>query len=124
MEPEFESVYVAVDEEVVSLHATWSVYRSLFGSEHSIELFNRWAPYAGGTIQNAILDSVLLLFTRLCDPAESQRGRFQNLSFERLISQLPDAPEELVSDLKTALDRKQACCSRLCGDDSVVACRA
>ena len=23
-----------------------------------------------------------------------------------------------------ALDRKQACCSRLCGDDSVVACRA
>jgi len=102
--PDLGDVYDEISKDVVSLHATWNVYRYLYASQESVALLNDLAPFAGRTIQDALFDAVLLQITRLGDPAESRGGKDQNLTLERLINNLPtDASSELISNLKDTL---------------------
>lgn len=56
--------------EVVWLHARWTMYRQLYGTNAKrIETLNQLAPTFFGTLQGILLDEVQLTLSRLADPA-------------------------------------------------------
>ncbi len=100
--------YIEIDQDVTRLHAYWKIVNQLFGTEEAVSVLNRAASFATRTIQDSLLDSVVLRITKLTDPAESQGGRVRNLSLEHLISILPsDAGEDLKSQLRARLENIQ-----------------
>jgi hypothetical protein len=102
-------VYVEIDQDVTRVHAYWKLIAQLFGSQESVDILNRAAGFAIRAMQDALTDSIILRITKLTDPASSQGGRFQNLSLENLINNLPsDADASLIDALRTQLQHIQS----------------
>jgi len=97
-------VYVEVDQDVTRVHAYWKLVTQLFGSRESVAILNNAAGFAIRAIQDSLIDSVILRITKVTDPAQTQGGKFQNLSLEHLIGRLPDdADAALLDRLRTQL---------------------
>jgi hypothetical protein len=88
-----ERSYEELSKEVTWLNLKWDCYVALYESKESrIDLTNEAAPEFFGTIQELLLESVLLNITRLCDPASTCiRGELiENLTLDNLIESLND----------------------------------
>lgn len=97
-------VYTEIDQDVTRVHAYWKLLLQLFGTRESVDTLNRAAGFAIRVIQDSLTDSVLLRITKLTDPASSQSGKFENLSFANLIQKLPrDADASLLDSLRDKL---------------------
>jgi len=97
-------VYVEIDQDVRRVHACWKLFTQLFGSQESVDILNNAAGFAIRAIQDCLIESVVLRITKLTDPAQSQGGRFQNLSLAKLIECLPtDAAATLGAPLRVQL---------------------
>lgn len=72
MGPELGSVFYALYNEVVWLHAIWQEYRALYGtSEEQLQVANRAAGFFFKIVQDELWDGVLLRVARLTDPPKS-----------------------------------------------------
>jgi len=84
MENNFKSVFNALQNEVVWLHARFLSYEKLYGkSEERIALLNASAPSFFHHLQFILLDDIELFLCKLLDPAK-QRSK-ENLTLEQLI---------------------------------------
>lgn len=88
----FDELLDAIDNKVTMIHATWKIYRQMYGtSQARLDLLNAWVPDFIGIIQRVLWDSVILSICRLCDPPV-QRGN-KNLTLTRLVDSLTPAPD-------------------------------
>lgn len=97
--PELGEIFDAIHNDMIHLHATWDVYEELFTSQDVIDSMNKLCPFVARTIQDSLLDGVLLSITRLCD---HQRGK--NLTFKHLIKHL-DPPADFTKELYECLNK-------------------
>ena len=68
-------LYHDLYNEVCHVHEKWDIYCALFGkSKKRIDLLNEISRHFFWTIQNALLDDIILHLSRLTDPTE-QSGR-------------------------------------------------
>jgi hypothetical protein len=87
MPSEIRSVFTALQDEVIWLHAKWIIHRQLFGtSEERIDLLNDFGPDLFQIIYDSLLNDVLLTMSRLTDPAISFKK--ENLSLSRLTNMI------------------------------------
>jgi hypothetical protein len=99
------SLYHALYNETVWIHAKWSEYRKLFGhSEDRIILLNETAGFFFHVIQRTMWDDTLLHLSRLTDPPK--QGRYENLTVRRLPGIIPEKRDKekldrLVKDFYT-----------------------
>ena len=97
-------VYREIDQDVSRLHARWKLLIQLFGSQESVDILNASSPFSIFAIQESLMNSVLLRITKLTDPANSNCGRFANVSFANLLNNLPDdATPDLIDNLTAKL---------------------
>ena len=103
------SLYFAVQNQVIWLHAKWREYRSLYAvSPEDIQILNDTAPFFFFMLHDVLWHDVVLSIARLNDPPETS-GR-ENLSFRRLIltvdrPQVKHQLEEVLKAIKPALDK-------------------
>jgi hypothetical protein len=72
MGPALGSVFYALYNEVVWLHAIWQEYRVLYGtSEEQLQVVNRAAGFFFKIVQDELWDGVLLRIAKLTDPPKS-----------------------------------------------------
>ena len=91
MGAEIGKMYSALWQEVAWINKKWNQYIELFGtSPDRIELLNRAAPSFFRTVQDSLLEDVLLHLARLTDRPKSA-GR-QNLSLCHLSQVLASSP--------------------------------
>jgi hypothetical protein len=91
MGDEIGTVYSALWQEVAWLHKKWSQYVELFGTNSErVDLLNRAAPSMFRTVQDTLLEDVLLHLARLTDPPKSM-GK-ANLSVRHLAELLALTP--------------------------------
>jgi hypothetical protein len=108
MGAEIGKIYSALWQDVAWIHKKWNQYVELFGTNpERIELLNRAAPTFFRTVQDSLLEDVLLHLARLTDPPMSA-GR-SNLSLRRLSRVLASAPiaAEIEALSSAALDSCQ-----------------
>src|SRR4051812_11257326 len=68
------------------VHAYWLVFTHLFmGPPEQMDLLDRSAGFFFLVVQDALATDIQLTDSKLADPAESQRGRFQNATVEHLL---------------------------------------
>lgn len=86
------SVYSALWQAVVTIHAYWGEYVVIFGTKpERIELINRAAPAFFRMLQDELWESCLLHLARLTDPATSQgRKDRANLTIQALPELITD----------------------------------
>jgi hypothetical protein len=66
------AIYSELWQEVAWIHQRWSQYVALFGTNSErIDLLNRAAPSLFRTVQDTLLEAVLLHLARLTDPSKS-----------------------------------------------------
>lgn len=91
MGAEIGKIYSALWQEVARIHKKWNQYVELFGtSRERIELLNLAAPSFFRTVQDSLLEDVLLHLARFTDPPKSM-GR-SNLSLRQLSQALAPTP--------------------------------
>ena len=84
--PRLGPLYHDLYSEVCHVHEKWAIYCALFDkSDERIDILNEVSPYFFWTVQNSLLEDIILHLSRLTDPA-AQSGR-SNLS----LFALPDA---------------------------------
>lgn len=84
------AVFYQLRVELVLLYAKWTEYVHLFGEgEEIVKLLNRHGPHFFWTVQEALLENILLHAARLTDPARTRND--ENLSIPLLIELIPDA---------------------------------
>jgi hypothetical protein len=102
--PTLGTLYYALYEEVVWLHAKWGQYRILFaGPEERVELLNRVAGFFFYVVETRLWDDVVLHIARLTDPPISAGKK--NLTLLRLPSAL-HLPE-LAADIENLVGQAQ-----------------
>jgi hypothetical protein len=90
MGPELGEIYDALLREVARLHAKWNQYRQLYGrSPERVAFLNKVAGHFFRTVQDTLMDDILLNLGRLADPPKST-GK-ENLTLQRLPNLVPDA---------------------------------
>jgi AbiU2 len=82
----------ALGDLVVDLNIKWRLYRELFQVDSHYALFGESGPGVWSVLRDSLLDDVFMTAARLLDPAASF-GK-ENLSFERIISSLPQSDEQ------------------------------
>lgn len=102
---EVGKIYSKLWQEAAWIHEKWSQYVELFGTyPERVELLNRAAPSFFRTVQDSLVEDILLHLARLTDPPKSA-GR-SNLSLQRLSCALASAPiAEQVEDLSSTAHR-------------------
>jgi hypothetical protein len=93
MDTESKIIYEELSKEVTWLNLKWACYVELYESKEShIDLMNEAAPEFFSTIQELLLESIILNIARLCDPASTRiKGKIiENLSIGNLIESLKD----------------------------------
>lgn len=107
---ELRQVFESVDSEVIWLHGKWITYCQLYGtSKERIDILNATAVSFFRIVQEVLLDSVVLTFSRLTDPAKTL-GK-DNRSLEQLIAILNDSGySALASLLRDKFDRLKNQC--------------
>ena len=84
------TLYTALVNEVIWVHAKWTQYQQLYArSSERIALLNDVAGHFFGIIQDSLLEDVILHLTRLTDPPQSL-GK-DNLTLQRLHAFISDA---------------------------------
>lgn len=82
-----KTIFEAVQEDVIWLHAKWKVFRQLFGtSEKRIAILNDFAPDFFQIVHDGLIYDILLTMSRLTDPAETSKK--ENLTLDRLLLML------------------------------------
>ena len=77
--PSIEAAYRPVQSEIVSLHARWHQWKTLFATEQaSVEILNKTAPLFFAHVQQVLVSDVIIGITRLFDPANT--GKNENAS--------------------------------------------
>jgi hypothetical protein len=100
----FQELLEEIDQEAYMIHATWKIFRQLFGTNKDrVELLNHSIPSVAGVLQQTLAEWVIVSICRLCDPA--MQGKNENLTLPRLVGAL-----DPVSDvaLKPLLDTQLA----------------
>lgn len=83
MGPELGPIYYALWQEITAINHVWAEYVVLFGTrETRVSLLNEAAPSFFRTVQDALLESVILHLARLTDPAG--RGDRATLTVQQL----------------------------------------
>ena|SRR5205809_463892 len=83
MEEDLGALCYALFNQISRLHVKWEQYRSLYGhSAEPVDLLNEIAPNFFRTVQDVLLDEVLLHIARLIDSPESMGQK--NLTLRRL----------------------------------------
>ena len=100
--------------QLVTLHARWQDYKSLFGhSQERVDLLNQCAGGFSHSIQFAMLQQIELYMVRLLDPAKQRSGN-KNMTFQRLIHLAEEVYQESqVIHVRQMLERAMECSSRL-----------
>jgi len=83
----------ALDDVVVDLDIKWRLHRELFQVENHYALFAKSGAGVWSVLGDSVLDDIFMSAARLFDPAVSFGGK-ENLSFERIISSLPQSDEQ------------------------------
>lgn len=93
-----------LSEDVVWLHARWTLYKQLFAvSQERVNLLNRTADELFYTIQQVLWDDIVLAICKLCDHPD--RGGRKNLVIASLLSHLKsDNYKVLEERLRAQLD--------------------
>lgn len=93
MGKELGEVYSALWQETTLLYQRWLVYRDLFGAKRErVDLLNRAAPDFFRTVQDVLLESIVLHIARMVDRHETFGNKSKsNLSLQT-ISQLVADP--------------------------------
>jgi len=106
-----ESVYEKVKSEVILLHGWWITCRQLYGtSKERIELLNECAGFFFYLVQNALMDGIQLMLTKLSDSARTFGKK--NMSLELICEVVNELGEEkLYSNLNKSLSRYRELCS-------------
>lgn len=106
--PELGSLYHALLNEVIWLHAKWLEYRKLYAhSPERIDLLNGIAGFFFGLIQDVLWEDTLLHLARLTDPLKSA-GK-PNLTLKRLPGLIPEP--SLASDVQSLVEAAESSCS-------------
>jgi AbiU2 len=83
----------ALDDLVVDVNIKWRLRRELFQVHSHYPLFAESGPGVWNILGDSLLDDIFMSSARLFDPAASFR-RKENLSFERIVSSLPQGDEQ------------------------------
>ena len=103
--PDLGSLYHALHNEVIWLHAKWQQYRILFAeSPDRIELLNGVAGFFFRVIQDVLFENVVLHIARLTDPPQSV-GK-DNLTLLRLAETVKEP--ELSLEVKNLAEQAKA----------------
>ena len=105
-----EQIYENVYQQVVRLHAHWRILHQLFSTEERRRFLDEKASAFFGIIQEALTESVLMALMRLTDPAETRRGRDQNLSLARLVESVRGSDDEFSRSIDETLQEIQYHC--------------
>lgn len=87
MPPDVKTIFETLQEDVISVHAKWKVFRQLFGTnEKRIAILNDFAPDFFQIVHDGLIFDILLTFSRLTDPADCLKK--ENLTLDRLLLML------------------------------------
>lgn len=103
-------LYSELWQEIAWLHRKWSEYACLFGaSESVVELLNKAAPVSARTIQDALIEDVMLHVARLMDSPQSMNK--PNLCLRRLpeLVDHTDTRAMVEAHIQTAIQRTAFC---------------
>jgi hypothetical protein len=103
IESEARELYRDIRLEVINIHYRLVILRNFFTSQDTVNSLNKTAPRFFATIQNDILDMLIISINRLLDPSMSINKK-SNASLEQLICNLnPKIYPQLIDDLKNIL---------------------
>jgi hypothetical protein len=106
MPPEIQETYTALSNHMVVIHARWTIYRQLFGTDpERIDLLNRFGGAAFGVIQRVMEDEAVFSLCRISDPPAWGTGKKAraNVTFKRLVNLVSVDQPKLEVDLKKLL---------------------
>lgn len=85
MGPDLGETYILLCASLVDLNVKWSLYRAIYGTnEERVKLVNQAAGVFFQTVQNSLLDDILIHISRLTD--RSKTAGKENLTIFRLSS--------------------------------------
>lgn len=101
------SLYHALHNEVVWLHAKWSEYKKLYAeSPERVDLLNDSAGHFFSVVQEVMWENVLMHISRLTDPAV--QGKHNNLTLLKLPEAVTDPSLAKKLSEQTALAKSKA----------------
>lgn len=108
VERELSEIFGPLYEDMIWLHARWQMYQQLFRhSARRTELLRDTADFFFSTLQEILLDDVVLRLARLAD-GEQTLGK-QNLTLRQLPGRVPDA--EVRIQVESLLERAIGACA-------------
>lgn len=110
-----DAVWVELEWQMHWLHARWTVYRELYGTNAEwVEVLNSAAGICSGVIQDAMLVDVQVTLSNMADPSKTKtrHGEVENLTFSSLEAGLRRTGLE-ISGLRDALLDFQQSCKRI-----------
>ena len=101
MEGETGSLYEAIRQDLIRLHAHWQLFRQLFTtSNERMELFNNTAPGFFRFLQDMLVDDAVIALSRLTDPDKfNSIARLIKVSKNQIHHALHDELESDVANL-------------------------
>ncbi len=102
-----QSEYLFLFNEVLTLTYHWQTFNTLFGhSKRRIELMNVTAPKFFLLVQRNLIDQLVLILSRLLDPATSGRQKtpFHNATFAHFVDTYAAYDQTLASTLTLSLE--------------------
>ena len=103
--PEYEEIFDAISDEVISLNIHWKYLSGVFldePGERKWEVLSSTAPQFFGLTLHLFYDHILLKSAKLVDPEKSRSD--ENLSIANLLSKIPSISHEAQVKIDTTFD--------------------